>query len=193
MRIAIDIDSTLHHYWDQLATAAQRRFGIELPYESQLTWSIPLLRKEQLVACIKETHSEPAILAAEPYPGAVETVTRWHEAGHFIQITSHRSETAHEPTLRWLAQIALPYDELHCSYDKVQRCRELEIDLLIDDSPVNISHAQDAGILTATISHPWNRDLCEEEAVLCADDWFGLSKLIDPVLARGRPLSDLAR
>ena len=32
VRIAIDIDSTLHHYWDELADSAKRRFGVELPY-----------------------------------------------------------------------------------------------------------------------------------------------------------------
>ena len=35
MRIAIDIDSTLHHYWDQLEEIAQRRFGVEIPYAEQ--------------------------------------------------------------------------------------------------------------------------------------------------------------
>ena len=36
-RIALDIDSTLHHYWDVLSEVSQRRFGIDLPYEEQLT------------------------------------------------------------------------------------------------------------------------------------------------------------
>ena len=40
MRIAIDIDSTLHHYWDELAGSAKRRFGVDLPYEQQHTWIV---------------------------------------------------------------------------------------------------------------------------------------------------------
>ena len=32
----------------------------------------------------------------------------------------------------------MPYDDLHCSFDKVTRCVELGIDVLVDDSPVNI-------------------------------------------------------
>ena len=99
MRIAIDIDSTLHPYWDQFAAAAKRRFGIELPYEEQL-WHIDRLRPEQVRACVAETHRDERILAAEPYPHAVETVRAWHEAGHFIQITSHRHERAHDATAR---------------------------------------------------------------------------------------------
>ena len=38
MRIAIDIDSTLHHYWDLLAAVAQRRFGVAIPYAEQVVW-----------------------------------------------------------------------------------------------------------------------------------------------------------
>ena len=92
MRIAIDIDSTLHHYWDVLSDAARRRFGIELPYEEQFTWGITRLRSEQLALCIDETHSDEVIAAGRPYAGAVETVNEWHAAGHFIHITSHRAD-----------------------------------------------------------------------------------------------------
>jgi uncharacterized protein len=183
MRIAIDIDSTLHHYWPLLSAAAKRRFGIELPYDRQFTWAISRLREEQLRVCVQDTHSDEAIAAAEPYPHAVETVNRWHEAGHFIHITSHRAGEAHEATERWLQGIGLPYDELYCSYDKISRCREISIEVLIDDSPENLRRAIDAGITAATLLHPWNRELCETEDVICAEDWDGLAKRLEPVLA----------
>ena len=185
MKIAIDIDSTLHHYWDQLEEVARRRFGVELPYAEQL-WHIDRLRPEQVRACVEETHSDERILAAEPYPGAVETVRAWKEAGHFIHITSHRHAQAHGATARWLERIGLPYDELYCSYDKVSHCREIGIDLLIDDSPVNLVKAADAGIATATIAHPWNRDVCEEEDIVCAPDWPSLARALEPLL-QGAP------
>ena len=185
MRIAIDIDSTLHHYWDQFEAAAKRRFGVELPYEDQL-WHIDRLRPEQVKACVEETHSEAQILAAEPYPDAVETVRAWKEAGHFIHITSHRDTAAHGATARWLQEIGLPYDELYCSFDKVSHCRAIGIELLIDDSPVNLEAAVDAGIRGATLSHPWNRDICEVEDIVCASDWRGLARALEPIL-QGTP------
>jgi uncharacterized HAD superfamily protein len=185
VRIAIDIDSTLHHYWDQFEAAAKRRFGVELPYEDQL-WHIDRLRPEQVKACVQETHSEEQILAAEPYPDAVETVRAWKEAGHFIHITSHRDTTAHGATERWLEAIGLPYDELYCSYDKVSHCRAIGIELLIDDSPVNLEAAVDAGIRAATLRHPWNRDICEEEDIVCAPDWKGLARALERLL-QGTP------
>jgi uncharacterized protein len=182
VRIALDIDSTLHHYWDVLDAVARRRFGVALPYREQATWEIPLLRPEQLRAAVEETHREEHVLAAVPYPGAVETVRAWHAAGHFIHVTSHRSAAAHDVTARWLDRIALPYDDLHCSGDKIARARELGIDVLIDDSPVNLLRAIEAGMTAATLLHPWNEDLCEEEDVLCAPDWPGLRARLEPIL-----------
>jgi uncharacterized HAD superfamily protein len=185
VRIAIDIDSTLHHYWNQFEAAASRRFGIELPYREQL-WSIDRLRPEQIRACVEETHRDEQILAAEPYPGAVETVNAWHAAGHFIHVTSHRRPEALEATADWLERIGLAYDELYCSDDKIARCREIGIELLIDDSPVNLLGAVDAGIAVATLRHPWNRDVCEEEDVVCGEDWAELAGELAPMLEAAR-------
>jgi hypothetical protein len=182
MRIAIDIDSTLHHYWDRLSDSARRRFGIELPYDEQFTWGITRLKPQQLQVCIEDTHSEQAIMAGEPYPGAVEAVNAWHAAGHFIHITSHRAVGCHVPTGQWLDRIGLRHDDLHCSYDKVARCQELEIGVLIDDSPVNIARAIEVGIVAATIRHPWNEELCDTDDVVSAAAWPELAGKLAPLL-----------
>ncbi|MDA0166798.1 hypothetical protein OM076_41440 [Solirubrobacter ginsenosidimutans] len=179
MRLAIDIDSTLHPYWDQLAEIAQRRFNVDLPYETQFTWAIDRLDAEQLKACVRETHSPEHVLKAEPYPGAVETIQRWHDQGHFIHITSHRAVDAHPHTREWLEKIGLPHDELYCSDDKLTRCVEIGIDVLIDDAPGTLTKAREAGIVAATLEHPWNRDL---EDVIIAKDWAGLARRLQPVL-----------
>jgi uncharacterized HAD superfamily protein len=179
VRLAIDIDSTLHPYWDQLAAVARERFGIELPYDDQATWAIHRLEPEQLRACVVETHSPEHVLAAEPYPGAVEVITKWHEDGHFIHITSHRATDAHPHTSEWLANIGLPHDDLYCSNDKISRCLELKIDVLIDDSPVNLAKAVEVGITAATLEHPWNRDVPD---VIRAPDWPTLAERLEPHL-----------
>jgi uncharacterized HAD superfamily protein len=182
VRIAIDIDSTLHHYWDQLAEVVERRLGVSLPYEEQLDWGIRQLDPELVRECVRETHTEAYVLAGEPYPGAVETVREWKAAGHFIHITSHRSTDAHDATERWLDSIGLPYDELYCSYDKISRCVEIGIDVLVDDSPVNLHRAVEVGIAGATILHPWNRELCREKDIVSAEDWPGLARALDRIL-----------
>jgi uncharacterized protein len=182
VRVAVDIDSTLFPYWDGFAAAARRRFGVDLPYGEQDVWEISQLRPEQVRALVEETHRPQNILAAEPYPGAVEAVRAWHEAGHFIHVTSHRDEDCRTATAEWLERIGLPYHELYCSTDKVSRCLEIGIDVLIDDSPVDLQRALDSGLTVATILHPWNRELCEDEGIVGADDWFALREALAPLL-----------
>jgi beta-phosphoglucomutase-like phosphatase (HAD superfamily) len=181
-RIALDIDSTLHHYWELLQRIALERYGVELPYEEQRDWGITALERDALIHCVEETHSDENIEAAEPYPGAVEVIRGWHEAGHWIHVTSHRRETAREATARWLKAIGLPYDDLHCSFDKVSRCVELGIDVLIDDSPVNIIRAREAGMIAATIIHPWNEELVGQDGIFGGRDWYELRDRLAQVL-----------
>jgi uncharacterized protein len=186
-RIALDIDSTLHHYWDLLQRIARERYGVELCYEEHRSWGVTALESDALVQCVEESHSDENILAGEPYPGAVEAVRRWHQAGHWIHVTSHRRATAGAATRRWLDAIGMPFDDLHCSFDKISRCVELGIDLLIDDSPVNLVCAREAGMLAATIVHPWNELLLAGDDVIAGRDWFELTERLEPLLAARRP------
>ena len=79
-----------------------RRFGVELPYEEQLTWGLTRLRPEQLELCIKESHSDERILAGVPYAGAVETVRDWREQGHVVHVASYREPDCQQATAAWL-------------------------------------------------------------------------------------------
>jgi len=182
-RIALDIDSTLHDYWPLFQRVVRERHGLDLPYEEQRDWGTILLPRDEVVACIEETHSNENILGAEPYPGAVETVSAWHRAGHWIHITSHRRDYAREATGQWLERIGMPYDDLHCSFDKVSRCVELGIDVLVDDSPVNLIKANNAGIVAATLIHPWNEEVVAAGDAIGAVSWDELRSTLDPVLA----------
>jgi uncharacterized protein len=189
IRIAIDIDSTLHHHWPLVAAAAKRRFGVELPYEQQFPWASRPLEDEQLRMCIEDTHSDEAIAGARPYAHAVETINGWYAQGHYIHITSHRAERSRSATQRWLDDIGLRHHELYCGHDKVARCREIGIDLLIDDSPDNLLRAADAGMLVATLRHPWNESVRDAPHVISAADWAELAGLLAPVLDRDRRTS----
>ena len=183
-RIAIDIDSTLHHYWDLFRSIVRERYDVDLAYEDQTDWGIGRLPQEHLRQAVSETHSDENIAGADPYPDAAETVRGWHEEGHWIHVTSHRAEDSAPATARWLESVGIPYDDLHCSWDKVTRCVELGIDVLVDDSPVNLERARAEGILGATIRHPWNLELEGGDGIVFADDWKELRQRLEPRLER---------
>jgi uncharacterized HAD superfamily protein len=183
-RIAIDIDSTLHHYWDVFRSIVRERFDVDLAYEDQTDWGIARLPQEHLREAVSETHSDKNIAAAEPYPGAAQAVRAWRDQGHWIHVTSHRAESCAPATARWLEQAGIPFDDLHCSWDKVPRCVELGIDVLVDDSPVNLERARGEGILGATIRHPWNRGLEGTDGIVVAGDWNELRERLEPRFER---------
>jgi uncharacterized protein len=189
MRIALDIDSTLHHYWDTLSHAARKRFGIDLPYEEQFDWGITRLKPNQLELVIADTHSDAAILAGTPYPGAVETVRAWHAEGHFIHVTSHRADGCHVATADWLERIGLPCDDLHCSFDKVTRCVELGIDVLVDDSPANIRRHLCSGLARARLQAASRALARQPRRLTCETRRHGRGRAHDArrTIQRGRP------
>jgi hypothetical protein len=187
MRIAVDIDSTLHHHWDVISDVSMRRFGVKLPYEEQLTWGLTRLRPEQLEVCVRESHSDQRILAGVPYEGAVATVRGWHAQGHFVQLLSYPATCCRRSTAAWLEAIGLPFDDLQCPTERVAMCMREGIELLIDDSPLSIAGALQHSILAATLVHPWNEEVCEEEDVICARDWHELARLLAPVVSASPP------
>ena len=132
----------------------------------------------------------PGVLGdiAEAPAGLVADQTTYEkrEAQFTTALPDQRAQVAIRTAM---AQIGLPYDELYCAHDKVGHCLNLGIELLIDDSPENLARAIDNGITVATISHPWNRDLCETEDVVCASDWTDLATFLAPVLRRARAAS----
>lgn len=173
-RIAIDIDSTIHHYWDTLSDVCRDEFGLELPTAERFVRGDTVLSAQQIEHAVAVSQSDRYVLAAKPYAGAVETICRWHESGSFIHITTHRPGQAEAATARWLAQIGLVYDDLYCSSDKVTRCVELGIELLIDDQPDNLERAVAEGLTAATIRHPWNDEVCQRLPIIAAASWAEL-------------------
>lgn len=177
MLVAIDVDSTLHDYWEQFRQAAALLHGVDLPYEDQTDWAVEALSRPQLAAVIEHTHDDARITAAVPYDGAADVINAWRRAGHLILITTHRRPDAHDVTAAWLTDHGIGFDLLRCGYEKVDHCTEVGADVLIDDSPTNIRQAVAAGITAATIAHPWNRRLDDlAPAVVYGASWSELQQ-----------------
>jgi FMN phosphatase YigB (HAD superfamily) len=174
--VAIDVDSTLHDYWEQFRTAALALHGVDLPYVEQTDWAVDALSRAQLAEVIEHTHDDAQVAAAVPYAGAADVMNGWRRAGHLVLITTHRRPGAHDVTAEWLAEHGIGYDVLRCGYDKVEHCRDVGAHVLIDDSPTNLRLALDAGLTAATIRHPWNHALeVAGHPIVFGDDWLELA------------------
>ena len=159
-----------------LRQAAVELHGVDLPYEEQTDWAVEALSRAQLADVIERTHDDIRIAEAVPYAGAADVINAWRRAGHLVLITTHRRPDAHDATGRWLAEHGIGFDLLRCGYQKVEHCQEIGANVLIDDAPTNLRGAVRVGITAATIAHPWNRGIADEEpSVVYGDDWFELA------------------
>jgi hypothetical protein len=53
----------------------------------------------------------------------------------------------------------------------------------VDDSPVNLVKAKEAGIVGATLIHPWNEEVVAAGDAIGAESWDELRVKLSPVLA----------
>ena len=183
--VVLDIDGTLYDATPLMAECLARRHGIILvpaEYEDWNWWS-PLLTPEELRRLIDDDfHSPEAILSAVPYEGAVAAVSAWQAAGHPIHVVSHRSPSKDAPTLAWLSAIGLSPDVFLGGHDvdKVAYAVSVGARLVVDDHADIIRAGAAAGLLPATIIHPYNRATLDSlgAAAIGAPDWPSLARRV---------------
>jgi 5'(3')-deoxyribonucleotidase len=155
-KIIIDIDNTL---WDFAPILYEKlnRNDPGFPHHSQWnSWNFwkGLISAETLYHIIRDVHLEQDMY--EPYTEARIFLERLQKNGFYIIIASHREKETFPSTSRWLEKYKLSHDEIHLSYDKSVLFEESWA--IVDDSPVTLDKAKQAGIVRAGLKNPWNED-----------------------------------
>lgn len=181
--ILVDIDSTLYDSDPLFIKYLQQLHGVDVEEITRWDFWREHMSAEQFVALIRDHyHSPDEIMAATPYPGAVEAVGAWFRAGAAIYVASDRNlRRTGEATRDWLTAIGLPHTELvlRSPFDKVAYALEHGIGLVIDDKPETLARAAEAGLAVATILHTYNRDaVATHPSIIAAPDWPSLRRKV---------------
>jgi len=153
-KIIVDIDNTL---WDLAPVLWERlrRFNPGTPPPSGwVDWNfweafVPL---RDLYMVLREIHSRQDLY--NPYPESKSFLDALKERRFHITIASHREKGTMEATVRWLKKYELRFDEIHLLHDK-----SILFDhhfAIVDDSPVTLKKAAEAGIVRVGLRNPWN-------------------------------------
>lgn len=153
-QIIIDIDNTLWNLapelWEQL-----KKVNPQMPPPGQwgtresLERYMPL---QEFFRVLKKIHMDQEKYA--PFPESRHFLGALKQRGFYLVIASHRSKDTFGPTVHWLKKYHLSFDEIHLSYDKSSLFAGSLA--LVDDSPVNLDRAVEAGILGTGLRYPWN-------------------------------------
>lgn len=176
MRIYVDFDDVICETARALAGLAHRMFGRRVAYEAirafnlQQAFDIDAAQHAALMAC---AHEPAFLLALEPAPGAVESLSAWCAAGRRVVIVTGRPVLSRDASQRWLAGRGLQGLPL-LFVDKygreppaapgqpraltIDELRGEHFDLAIDDAPAVLDLlAGDPSCRTIIFDRPWNR------------------------------------
>ncbi len=153
-KIIVDIDNTL---WDLAPELWEglKKVNPALPPPSLWghwdCWE-EYVPAEELYRTLRDIHLQQEKYS--PYPESQRFLLSLKERDFYIIIASHRREETLRPTVNWLKRHSLPFDEVHLSYDKSVLFDQSEA--IVDDNPVILDKAAQAGMIRAGLMNPWN-------------------------------------
>ena len=153
-KIIVDIDNTL---WDFGSVLYERMSSINPAVTAPQEWHVfdffkAYISTKTFYKIITSIHMNQDQFL--PFPDAQSFLASLKEMGFHIIIASHREKGTLGPTVRWLQQNNLVFDELHLSNDKTVLFDDCVA--VVDDSPFILSKAADAGIIGTGLKMPWN-------------------------------------
>ncbi len=155
MKIIVDIDNTLWHFAPVLYEYLKEVNPHIPPMEEWGAWKFweRDMDTKTFYKMLRKIHMSQEQFA--PYPEAQWFLNCLKERGFTVLIASHREKDAYGPTERWLRKWGLHFDELHVMNDKSRLFQGAFG--VVDDSPITLAKASEAGMVTTGLRFPWNQ------------------------------------
>lgn len=155
-RLGIDIDGVLNNFSGVLKVILQRDFDF-IPDDSQyyMLNELKFSKSQLLDFWIK--YSPQILNMMSPEQDAVNVLTKLSNE-YDINIITARDTAVIDITTEWIDKWGIPYDNIYFnSGDKVDKCKELDAIMMIEDNPHNVKALNDAGVNTLLFDRPYNR------------------------------------
>lgn len=186
MRIGLDFDGTIIDTTTAKVRFAREAFGVEL--SALETWGAigrARIGEERFMEMVRAAHQELTV-SAPPMPGAREGIVRLAR-DHELYVVTARSALEVSWAERWVAEHAPAISGVvHTDRaPKLDACRELGIELMLDDIPSVLHELAEAGVDGALIEAEYNRDAARHERVRSVRHWRDFVALCAEAARRG--------
>jgi hypothetical protein len=152
----VDVDNTLFDFATPLYEMFKKD-GINIPpVESWNKWDYfypEYMTSKVAHEYFNNVHSHQ--LEYEPFEDArafLENLIKTRK----VVVVSHRRPCQCEELKKWLEINNLPFDEVECASDKTKMFGSNIFDAVIDDCPMTLTAAKNAGIAGYGLIRPWN-------------------------------------
>lgn len=152
LTIAIDIDDTITNTFDFMIPYVAEFYSIDIEYLKNNNISYTTLTKEMKKRELEfaQTYFEKVIPNVPIKEDAAEYIRKIKKLGHKIIILTARSPLFYTDPYKiseeYLKKHNIVYDEIICSFDKAGKCKEYNVDILIDDSINNCTSVKEKGM-----------------------------------------------
>ncbi|MEW6697783.1 MAG: 5' nucleotidase, NT5C type [Bacillota bacterium] len=161
MKIGIDLDGTIADNLEILVETFNHHCGKALKGDEIYQYSICKVYdicEDEFIA-VMDQKEEEIIKNSPVIPYARENICRLVKDGWQVHIITARNPRYSTVTEKWLRQQGIPYSGLHLlnSHHKVEICRDLKVELMIEDNVHNAYQLADGGIPVILYEAPHNR------------------------------------
>ncbi len=129
----------------------------------------------ELIERIFDYFHERSIPTLPVVPGARQGL-QWLQKDYRIVLITARRPTARRPTLDWLDEHGIPFDELHHTWEKTEVSNNVV--LAVDDHPGHVREYLAQGVRVFLMDQPWNR-MVASPGVTRVSDWDELLQKLD--------------
>lgn len=167
-RIGVDIDGVLNDFQNLLCNFLHNHYNVNPDTKSyhvldDLHWS------KQEIETFWDKFFSIVINTTKPVPYAIDTLIYLQEFYEIHIITARNYDVA-KRTEEWLNKHHIPYDYLHFNCgNKVDACKWLNVDYMIEDSPYNLMALKKSHINTIKFNHPYNENI---KMKLAVNNWL---------------------
>jgi len=180
IKLGMDIDSVITEINPVILDKLNTHNGLVLEIEDIVIYNLPKLygvKRDVFNSILKDIDyvNLPAIV------GSIYSLHRLPLEGYEIHLISHRDcrQGLKEETEQWFKNKGVPkYKSLTLTEHKVQRAKELELDMMIEDSPKQAMDFVNNNIPIILFDYPYNRNI-ESDLIYRVSGWTEAREVIN--------------
>lgn len=171
MIIGIDIDEILADWVSRVAESHNQKYGTSLKkadFHSYKFWEVWGGTREEAIEKIY-SFMEEHIEKVSPVTGSIEAIRTLKNGGHELHVITGRRNEFINQTKRWLDQhfpeiftgvyFTNHYTNNGVSLRKIDICKEMGIEVLIEDDVVHALDVAQDGVQVLLMDYPWNQGI----------------------------------
>ncbi len=188
MKIGIDLDDVIVKYIETFIEFYYKKTGKRISYDDWKTyyfWDFLPMTKKEGVKLLDEFYNEGFFEVLDLIENAKESVLKLVKSHEIVFITS-RPNRWKEKTKKCVEnyfekpkfEIIHVRDENDKKLKKGNFCKDLQINLIIEDYGENALDCAEKGIKVLLLNKPWNKKI-EHDNIIRVNDWKDILKKID--------------